>query len=69
MAVTTQQLAEAEAAYHSLLMGTAVRVFVDQNGEKIEYAAANRGALAVYIQDLKRQLGLLSGTGPMQVWF
>ena len=70
MAVTQKHLDEAEAAYHALLTGKAVTRFRDQNGESVEYTQANRGQLAVYIENLKRQLGLLQvGVGPMEPWF
>lgn len=60
----TKRLAEAEAAYHELVMGTSARVFVDQSGERIEYTPANAPRLAAYIADLKRQLGA-KPLGPM----
>lgn len=69
MAVTQQMLDEARQAYHDLLTGRAVRVVVDQNGERIEYTAANRSALSAYISDLERQLGVTIPSGPMRVWF
>lgn len=61
------QLAEAERAYHSLQIGVSARVVVDQNGERVEFSAANRQGLYAYIQQLKSQLGLLNpycGVGP-----
>ncbi len=62
-------LAEAEVAYHKLNMGMQAKVFVDQNGERIEYNAATRGQLAAYIENLKLQI---NGTGtagsPLRVW-
>ena len=62
MATLATRLAEAEQAQHDLLTGKSVRVFVDQNGERIEYTVANRSALAAYIADLKRQIhGAVSG--------
>ena len=66
-----EKLADAEAAYHELLVGRSARVFVDQNGERVEYTAANRGALARYIQELKAEIaGETSGTGgPMRMVF
>jgi hypothetical protein len=67
MATTPERLAEAEAAYHDLVRGRQARVFVDQNGERIEYTPANAARLAMYIADLKRQLEQ-SCPGPMQVW-
>ena len=51
-------LTEAEAQLHKLNMGLQAKVFVDQNGERIEYNAATRGQLVAYIADLKRQLGI-----------
>lgn len=65
-----QRLRDAETAYHRLQTGAAARVIVDQNGERVEFVATTSGRLAAYVQDLKRQLGIIpSGTsGPMQVW-
>lgn len=68
-ALLTKWLAEARAAYHSLATGTMARVFVDQNGERIEYSAGNKNFLAAYIADLERRLGLQTVIGPMHVWF
>lgn len=66
--MTPQQLLDdAKAKYHALLTGTAAKVFVDQNGERIEYVQANANRLAGYIQMLERQLGTVT-SGPMQVW-
>jgi Cys-tRNA synthase (O-phospho-L-seryl-tRNA:Cys-tRNA synthase) len=56
MATLAEQLAEAKAAYHELLTGRAARVVIDQNGERVEFVAANRSALYVYIQSLERQI-------------
>jgi hypothetical protein len=50
------QLTEARAAYHRLMIGEAAHVFVDQNGERIEYTRASAPKLAAYISDLERQL-------------
>lgn len=50
------QIAEAEAAYHNLQLGLSARVVVDSNGERVEFTAANRADLALYIQKLKSQL-------------
>lgn len=61
-------LADAEKKYHSLMTGTSVKVFVDQNGERVEYSAANANRLSAYINELKRQLGLLPTDGPLNVW-
>lgn len=68
---TLQKLHEAEAALHRLILGRSPRVIVDQNGERVEYTAANRGALQQYVNSLKQQLGLLttSATRPAGVYF
>ena len=50
------KLAEAEKAYHELMLGQSVRVFVDQNGERVEYTAANKLALQSYINQLRSQM-------------
>lgn len=65
-----KNLTEAEAAYHQLMLGMKASVIVDQNGERVEFQTTTSGKLAAYIQELKRQLGLLpcGSTGPMQVW-
>lgn len=65
----TQYLAEAEAAYHQLMVGKSVVLLVDQNGERIQYNNANKNALATYIESLKRQLGITKISGPMKAWF
>ena len=67
MATLQERLDNAETAYDALVTGRQVRVFVDQNGERIEYTAANRAALTAYIADLRRQLGTGS-QGPMSVY-
>lgn len=67
MATLQQRLDAAEEAYDRLMTGRQVRVYVDQNGERIEYTAANRAALLAYIADLRRQLGTGS-QGPMGVF-
>jgi len=68
LAILRQRLADAETAYHQLVLGAKASVIVDSNGERIEFQAANASRLMAYIQDLKRQLGL-SSSGPMTVWF
>lgn len=72
MATTAQLqawLTEAENAYHSLMMGGAVRVAVDQNGERVEFTAANAANLQKYIHWLKTQLGLSAAARPAGVFF
>lgn len=50
------KIADAEAKYHKLMIGTMPRVVVDQNGERVEFTAANRVELYRYIQSLKALL-------------
>lgn len=72
MATTAQLqtwLTEAENAYHSLMMGGSVRVTVDQNGERVEFTAANSANLQKYIWWLKSQLGLVAPSAPAGVIF
>ena len=68
-----EQLAAAQAALHDLLLGQSARVFVDQNGERVEYTPANRGALQAYVQQLKMEVAGVSSAvtplGPMGVYF
>jgi hypothetical protein len=56
MATLSEQLEEARAAYHDLITGKAARVVIDQNGERVEFVAANRQALYTYIQRLEAQI-------------
>lgn len=51
------RLAQAEQAWHELNLGQQARVFVDQNGERVEYTPANRNGLRSYIMELKQALG------------
>ena len=44
-----QWLNDAMDAYNQLNVGGSVRVVVDQNGERVEYTAANRQSLWAYI--------------------
>lgn len=69
MATPTEQLAEARAAYHKLMTGAAVRVFVDQNGERIEYVQSNASLLAGYIERLAKIVEPATVTGPLRMWF
>lgn len=50
-------LEDALKAYHNLLTGKMARVFVDQNGERVEFTAAKKTDLYNYIQQLKAELG------------
>lgn len=62
-----QLLADARIQYHALVTGQAAKVFVDQNGERVEYVAANAGRLLLYIQGLERQLEGKTISGPMRI--
>lgn len=63
-----EQLADAKAQYHLLVTGQQAKVYVDQNGERVEYTQANRRDLLAYIERLERQVAG-SRPGPMQVLF
>lgn len=65
-----ERLADAKARQHELLTGQSVRVLVDQNGERIEYTAANREKLALYIQELEAAVNgkTLGNGGPLGVY-
>jgi hypothetical protein len=73
MATNAENLAEAEAAYHNLMINGAVRVVVDQNGERVEYTAVNAKNLYAYILSLRDLIAIESGTvrvrGPAGVIF
>lgn len=69
MATVQDQLAEAQAAYHDLLLGKAVARCRDANGEEIQFAQANRSALSAYIASLQAQIGNGGCTGPMRPFF
>jgi hypothetical protein len=73
MATTQELLTEARVAYHALMTGVSARVVVDQNGERVEYTAANRASLRAYITELENQLADEAGTtrskGPARVTF
>jgi N-formylglutamate amidohydrolase len=62
------RLTEAESALHQIMMGQGARVYVDQNGERVEYFAANVGRLRQYIYELKVLLGKIEPSGPLNVW-
>lgn len=69
---TQQKLDSAEAAYHDLMTGRSARVVVDQNGERVEFTAANAPRLQAYIESLKEQISGLTSSqarGPLAVFF
>ncbi len=62
---TNAMLQDARKAYHALVTGTSPRVVVDQNGERVEFTAANRQSLYNYISQLEAQLGVGCGGTPI----
>lgn len=58
------RLEQAESAYHDIMTGTAVRRFVDQNGEQVEYSRANVAQLSAYIEKLRAQIAEADGSTP-----
>jgi len=61
------RLEEAEDAYHKLLMGTQARVFVDQNGERVEYKTTDSGRLRQYIERLRFECDPSTQRGPLEM--
>ncbi|MEG3175878.1 gpW family head-tail joining protein [Sphingomonas sp. RB3P16] len=57
----TNQLSEAQAAYHDLMIGKTVVQFRDSNGEFVSYLKADASKLLQYIEDLKAQIAALTG--------
>lgn len=70
MATLAERLVEAETAFHDLQIGKSARVFVDSDGTRVEYTAANRAELQKYIQSLKAEIAAEAGSplpsGPMR---
>ncbi len=65
MACDPAKLQEAKDAYHALLTGKTARVVVDQNGERVEFVAANAASLLSYIQTLEAEcLRVVLGNRP-----
>ena len=63
------RLSEAEQALHELALGNKARVFVDQNGERVEFALTSMDRLRAYVMTLKAQLGKPTGvSGPLTPW-
>lgn len=68
-AVYEARLAEAETALHSLSLGTMARIYVDQNGERVEFTSTNVNKLEAYILKLKTKLGKQTDiSGPMRIF-
>jgi predicted TPR repeat methyltransferase len=53
MACDPTRLQAAKDAYDKLMTGKMARVVVDQNGERVEFVAANAQRLLAYIQSLE----------------
>lgn len=53
MATNDQLLQQARDAKHKLVTGTLTRVFMDQNGERVEYTSTNIAMLDKYISQLE----------------
>lgn len=65
-----EKLVEAEDALHKLTTGQAVRMFVDQNGERIEFTMTNVGRLRSYVAELKNSIaGVVPVTGAVGFFF
>jgi len=56
------KLAEAQAAYHQLMLGKSVVTIVDQNAERGEFTPASKQNLFNYILSLKSQIATAEGT-------
>lgn len=70
MSDTATLLTEARNALHLLVTGKSVRVVVDQNGERVEFTAANRIALESYIASLEAGGGVARRpVGPLKFVF
>jgi uncharacterized protein (DUF885 family) len=50
------RIVKLEASYDALMSGGAIKRFVDQNGEQVEYTAASASGLLAYINSLKAQI-------------
>lgn len=66
IAELTALLADAKQALHNLNTGRMARVVVDQNGERVEFTAANRTGLLSYINQLQAELNACSPTTPAE---
>lgn len=68
--ITDQQMLDsANYQYHLLLTGQAVRVFVDQNGERVEYTPASATKLRQYIDMLTARVNGSPMSSPLVPWF
>lgn len=56
MATAAVRLAEARTARHKLITGQMARVFMDQNGERVEFTQTNIAMLDRYIRELEGEV-------------
>ena len=56
IAAIKARIVKLEAAYDDILSGKAIKRFVDQNGEQVEYTAANAAKLLAFINELKSMI-------------
>ena len=69
MATPAQQLEEAKAARHKLATGQLARVFVDQNGERVEFVATNIALLDAHIRSLEASASPSTYRSPRPIGF
>lgn len=69
MATMAQQLQEAKDARHKLVTGQLARVFMDQNGERVEFLATNIGQLDAYIRTLEATISPSVYRAPRPIGF
>ena len=68
IATAQARLADAREKYHLLATGQQASVFVDPNGERVEFFRTGMGALRTYIRELEAALGVKRRpSGPMGV--
>lgn len=68
MACDPVKIEAAKDAYHRLMTGKMARVVIDQNGERVEFVAANAPRLLAYIKQLEAECapsGLTRPQGPI----
>lgn len=62
-------LKDAQQSLHDITTGNKAKVYVDQNGERVEYQMANVDKLRTYITELKKALGIsVKVLGPLNFW-
>lgn len=50
------RITKLEADYDAIISGRAIKKFVDQNGEQVEYTTANAAKLRTFIDSLKAMI-------------